>query len=82
MFDSSWIFDADQLDCVLLGIDAERVKGVFITDRGKLAYNMADHVLTKSPLRESPDSRVEIISPSQRSFVGVEEALLGCVHSR
>ena len=82
IFDPSWTFDADKLYALLLGIEAERIKGVFRTNQGTTGYNMADGVMTQSSLSESQDSRVEVISVSQKSFVGLEQALLDCVISR
>ncbi len=82
IFDPSWIFDEEQLHSLLLGVDAERVKAVFLTEGGVTAFNMVDGVLTKSSLDESADSRVEVISSDPGSFVGLEEALLGCVLRR
>ena len=63
-------------------IDAERVKAVFITDRGVSAFNVADGALKQSPLPQSPDSRVEIISSNREAMDGFEAALMDCVASR
>ncbi|MFK7740062.1 MAG: hypothetical protein AB8H80_07025 [Planctomycetota bacterium] len=95
MFDPSWTFDQSKLDALLLGLEAERVEAVFITDRGVTAYNMADGVLTKSPLDGSLDSRVEVLRAAQRPAPPppppeqwlpeqdlLEQQLLGCVISR
>ena len=57
---------------LLLGVEAERAKGVFLTDQGPTAYNMANGVLTQSTLVESHDSRFEIISSNPESFAGLE----------
>jgi len=82
MFAPSWTFDADQVDAVLLGIDAVRIKAVFRTAAGIVAYNMADGVMTRSALAESADSRAEILSSDRATFDGLEQALLACVASR
>lgn len=82
VFDPAWTFDEQKVYLLLIGVDAERVKGVFRTDKGTAGYNMVDQVLTTSTLDETPDSRVEIISTSQDAFRGLEQGLLDCVISR
>ena len=79
IFKPEWTFNSQQLYDLLLGINAERLKGVFITDRGITAYNKADDVLTEVPLDECMDSRVECISADPAVFEGMEAALLNCV---
>lgn len=82
IFKPEWTFDAHKLYALLLGVDAERVKGVFITDRGITAYNKADDVLTAAELDDSMDSRIECISSDERSLQTLEAALLDCVLAR
>ncbi|WP_372879355.1 CobW family GTP-binding protein [Spongiibacter marinus] len=79
IFKPEWTFNSQQLYDLLLGINAERLKGVFITDRGITAYNKADGVLTEVTLDECMDSRVECISADPAVFEGMEAALLNCV---
>jgi len=63
-------------------VNAERIKGVFITDRGITAYNKADNVLTEAELDDSMDSRIECISSDPHSLESLEDALLDCVLTR
>ncbi|MBN7796081.1 CobW family GTP-binding protein [Parahaliea mediterranea] len=79
IFNPGWTFDARKLYALLLGVDAERVKGVFITDQGITAYNKADNVLTAVELDDCVDSRVECISSDAYSFETLEAELLECV---
>jgi len=79
MFDPRWQFDPAKLETALSGIDAERVKAVFITTDGVVAYNIADGVMTQSWLTDAIDSRVEVISMDQASLEGLENVWLKCV---
>lgn len=82
IFKPEWTFNADRLYSLLLGVAAERMKGVFITDRGISAYNKADDVLTEAPLDDTLDSRIECISSDRDSLEILEDALLDCVIAR
>lgn len=82
IFDPTWIFDARKLYALLLGINATRIKGVFITDQGISAFNKADDVLTEADLDDSLDSRIECISADKQDFEHLEVALLDCVMAR
>lgn len=82
IFNPAWIFDARKLYLLLSGIDAERIKGIFITDQGIVAYNQADQVLTQATLDDALDSRLECISAEPASFDDLETALLACVTNR
>lgn len=82
VFNPEWIFDARELYSLLLDVNAERIKGVFITDQGITAYNKADNVLTEAELDDSMDSRIECISTDQRSLETLEDAFLDCVITR
>ena len=79
VFKPQWIFDADKLYALLLGVEAERIKGVFITDQGIAAYNKADNVLTQTELDDCLDSRIECISADTAALEHLEQALLDCV---
>lgn len=82
VFDPSWTFDAGRLESLLLGVDADRMKGAFRTVQGVVAFNMADGVLTTTTMRDGRDSRVEIIRADRRFDESLEQALLDCVVSR
>lgn len=79
VFSPDWTFDANKLSSLLMGIQAERIKGVFITDQGIAAFNKADDVLTETELDEAMDSRIECISADQLALEGLQQALLDCV---
>ena len=82
MFDPAWRFDEALLDAALLGVQAERLKGVFLTSTSVCAYNLADGTMTKTELDDALDSRVELISTDRDAFAGLQETLLRCVASR
>ena len=82
IFTPAWCFDEDQLDTLLIGVKADRLKAVFITQNGVTTYNMADGVMTKSEVSDAHDSRVEVISSNRTQCSELEEALLRCVASR
>ena len=82
IFKPEWTFDSSALYRLLLGLRAERIKGVFITDQGISSYNKADNVLTEAALDDCMDSRIECISTDQHLLENLEEALLGCVLNR
>ena len=82
IFTPAWCFDEDKLDTLLMGVDADRLKAVFITIAGVTTYNMADGVMTKSEVPDTRDSRVEVIGGSRMQFSELENALLSCVASR
>jgi len=80
VFKPDMIFDRKKLSTVMLGINAERVKGVFITQQGIISFNVADDVLTEITLDNSMDSRIEVIAEDTSQFHGLEQQLLSCMH--
>lgn len=78
LFDGRFVFDFEQLYSLLLGVEALRLKGVFITDQGVMGFNSSGDVLTSMALDESIDSRVELIGYDRQAWDGLEEALLAC----
>ncbi len=78
-----WLFASDQVFCqeklfaVLISFNAERVKGVFITNHGSFAYNIAGESVTETKLGACPESRIEIISTQVSDEWGRQ--LLECV---
>ena len=81
VFSAEWIFDASRLYTLLAGADVERIKGVFKTDQGAIAYDKADNVLSETELVSSLDSRLECISADKRVIESPEEALIACAAS-
>ncbi|QBG47649.1 GTP-binding protein [Verrucomicrobia bacterium S94] len=71
------VFDHSRLFSFFSGLDAERMKGVFITDKGIFGYNLTADGLTEIPIDECAESRVEIIAPKIEPVW--EEQLLNCI---
>ena len=82
IFNPEWTFDHSKLCVLLRSVNAERIKGVFITEHGISAFNKADNVLTESELDDSMDSRVECITNDRSALTSLEAALLNCVVTR
>ena len=61
-FSPDVVFNYEKLFSFLTGIIAERMKAVFITDRGVFGYNLTPDALTEIELDDCIESRVEIIS--------------------
>lgn len=72
------VFDREKLNSVMMGINADRAKGVFITQQGIIGFNKVDDVLTEISLDDSLDSRIEIIAEDPAKFSGLEKQLLTC----
>jgi G3E family GTPase len=79
---SGWIFspticfDYNKLYGMLLGLDVERMKAVFITDEGIFAFNFVDQVLSTIELDEVMDSRIEVIGTDPQQWIDLEAGLL------
>lgn len=56
------VFNHEKLFSFLSGISVERLKAVFITERGVFGYNLTLDALTEIELDDCVESRVEIIS--------------------
>lgn len=67
IFNNNYIFDYQLIYDFLNTVEAERIKGVFITDKGIFGFNKADDVLTYAELDESDDSRVEFIFSTENT---------------
>ena len=76
-FAPNQVFSREKLLAVLISFNAERVKGVFITDNGKFGYNIAGESITESELGDCQESRIEIISTQLSDEWGRQ--LLECV---
>lgn len=79
VFKPEIVFDKQKINSLLLDIDTERAKGLFITKEGILGFNKADDVLTAINLDESLDSRIELIARDQSTLQTFETTLLGCI---
>lgn len=78
-FSPRHVFEHKKLFDLLTGVNAERMKAVFITDKGVFAYNMTADALTEFVLDECMESRVEIISESLDD--SLEDQLMACIVS-
>ena len=76
-FSPATVFNRQQLFVVLMGILAERIKAVFITDEGVFGYNATPDVLNEIELDDCVDSRIEIIA--DRIDDSLERQLLACI---
>ena len=82
---AGWIFKAEllfnelKLHSLLSGIEADRIKGVFLTSEGPVLFNAVEGVLSKSYLDEAYDSRIELIAKSEDIFASLETELLRCI---
>jgi len=79
LFDSRFVFDYDALYSHLLGVSAERLKAVFITNNGVVGFNQVDGVLSMMTLDEALDSRIEVIGTDPDCWVGLEAELTSCL---
>ncbi|WP_417223903.1 CobW family GTP-binding protein [Amphritea sp.] len=79
---SGWIFSPEfefsyaALEPLLMGIESERLKAVFITDEGIFAFNQVDSVLKVQALDEVMDSRIEVIDEEPGQWAELEQQLL------
>jgi G3E family GTPase len=79
-FLSSKLFSYEKLSVFLNGINAERMKAVFITDKGMFGYNLTPDALTETRLDRCIESRIEIIaSEIDKDWEG---GLMKCILSR
>ena len=61
-FSESIPFDYNLIWLFLNSLNVERMKAVFITSKGTLAFNMAESILTEVPTASVNESRIEIIT--------------------
>ena len=78
IFTPDWLFDAEKLTALLMGVAAERLKAVFITPQGIMGFNKADDVLTETELDDSMDSRIECITADPAVLENLQQGLLAC----
>lgn len=79
LFDARFVFNYDQLYAQLMGVTAERLKAVFITDQGIFSFNLVDGVLTVLALDEALDSRAEVIGTKDQHWDELESAIKSCL---
>ncbi|PML43748.1 cobalamin biosynthesis protein P47K [Vibrio lentus] len=78
-FAADKLFDRQQLLKVLVGLKAERMKAVFITQSGIFGYNLTEDGLTECELDECIETRIEVIGQSIDS--DLENHLIQCLVS-
>ena len=76
-FSPQKVFDRERLVRLLVGIRAERMKAVFITQDGIFGYNLTEDGLSESELDECMETRIEIIASSVDD--NIEKQLLQCI---
>lgn len=76
-FSPSHVFNYQKLFLFLSGINAERMKAVFITESGVFGYNLTSDALTEVELDDCIESRVEIIADNINSEW--EAQLMACM---
>lgn len=79
IFKPELVFNRSALGDLLLSEKTERLKAVFITDEGIIAFNKADDVLTQMPLDECSDSRIELITRNKSLLEDFESKVLACL---
>ncbi len=79
IFKPSFLFNRDRLYETLTGLEAERIKGVFITEQGIFAYNKADEVLSEYEIDDTMDSRIECIAMSRAPLDQLEQKIVSCI---
>ena len=76
IFKPCYVFNYSQVMNLLSGLTLLRLKGVFITDQGIVAFNQADDTLSSFEMSESDDSRIELISEEPIDVAAIELALM------
>ncbi|WP_111641500.1 CobW family GTP-binding protein [Marinimicrobium alkaliphilum] len=76
LFDPAQTFAYEPMFHWLMGLPAERVKAVMITDRGVFSFNAEQGVLSVNGLDEALDSRLELLDPNPIDGARLESELL------
>jgi G3E family GTPase len=71
------VFDRKKLCLLLLSLEVERVKAVFITSSGVFGYNYTSDGLSEAELDDCLESRIEVIADKLDD--GLEARLLECL---
>lgn len=78
-FSAEKIFNRQKLALLLVGLQVERMKAVFITEKGCFGYNLTADGLSEVALDDCAESRIELISDIIDD--SLEEQLLACLQS-
>ena len=76
-FSPDKVFDRNKLFLLLSGINVERMKAIFITEQGVMAYNLTESTLTEAELDECFESRIELIYQELNGMF--ESELIQCI---
>lgn len=79
VFKAELVFDRSKLYDLLVAENIERLKAVFITNEGIMAFNKVDEVLTLISLDEASDSRIELITRNETLLAAFEGKALSCL---
>lgn len=79
-FSPNIIFERQKLIQVLLTLNVERMKAVFITESGVFGYNQTNDGLAEVELDDCPESRIELISDTVTDTDFLESQLLNCLY--
>lgn len=79
IFRPEFVFQRSKLYDLLVTAQAERLKAVFITDQGVIAFNKTDDVLTEMTLDETMDSRIELITRNPTLLSKMEDRIMNCL---
>lgn len=82
IFEPKFLFSRTKLYNLLAAEEVERLKAIFITSEGILAFNKADDVLTEMPLEETLDSRIELITQNKSRLSTFEADILACIDNK
>lgn len=80
-FGPGFVFAYERLFSLIIGVEAERVKGIFITEQGVFGFNKAAAVLSVLELDHTLDSRVEVIDSEQQNWEQIESAWFGALNT-
>jgi G3E family GTPase len=71
------VFDRKKLCLLLLSLEVERIKAVFITSSGVFGYNYTSDGLSEAELDDCLESRIEVIA--DKLYENLEDRLLECL---
>jgi hypothetical protein len=71
------VFSPSALESLINETHVVRLKGVFITQEGAVAYNKAEGAINKMALASAKESRIELIATEPDVLKTFEQKLLG-----
>jgi len=79
-FGPEFVFDYDALFSLFSGAEAERIKGIFITEQGVFGFNKSGAVLTVLELDDTLESRVEVIDQKNWNWSDMESSWINVLN--